>query len=137
MLGNFQQSQLRIEINADRQTIADSLLKTAQLRQWMWPQSLSSNLPDTLNAGLTFNSKLGLVEVEHQVETADDNCLRLLLSKGIDGYHEWYWGDGWIQSRLEGISLLPLNLGQTLSLLRLRQHLESVSTHQSKIDNQN
>jgi hypothetical protein len=124
MLGNFQQSQVRIEVDANRQTIADSLLKTTQLRQWMWPQSLSSNLPDTLNTGLTFISKLGLVEVEHQVETADDNCLRLLLSKGIDGYHEWYWGDGWIQSRLEGISLLPLNLGQTFSLLRLRQHLE-------------
>jgi hypothetical protein len=124
MLGNFQQSQVRIEVEANQQTIADSLLKTTHLRQWMWPQSLSSSLPDTLNTGLTFTSVLGLIEIEHQVETADDNCLRLLLSKGIDGYHEWYWGDGWIQSRLEGISLLPLNLGQTFSLLRLRQHLE-------------
>jgi hypothetical protein len=92
MLGNFQQSQVRIEVDANRQTIADSLLKTTHLRQWMWPQSLSSSLPDTLNTGLTFTSVLGLIEIEHQVETADDNCLRLLLSKGIDGYHEWYWG---------------------------------------------
>jgi hypothetical protein len=46
------------------------------------------------------------------------------LSQSIDGYHEWYWGDGWVQSRLEGISLLPLNLGQTLSLLRLREFLK-------------
>ena len=124
MLGNFQQSQLRIEIEADRQTIGDCLLKTAKLRQWMWPQSLSDNLPEILKPDITFTSKLGLVEIEHQVETADDNCLRLLLSKGIDGYHEWYWGDSWVQSRLEGISLLPLNLGQTLSLLRLRQYLD-------------
>ncbi|NJL52853.1 MAG: hypothetical protein HC930_12705 [Hydrococcus sp. SU_1_0] len=125
MLGNFQQSQIRIEIDADRQTIADSLLKTAQLRQWMWPQSLSSNLPDTLNDGLTFNSSLGLIEVEHFVETVDDNCLRLLLSKGIDGYHEWVWGDGWVQSRLEGISLLPLKLGHTFDLLKLRHFVLS------------
>jgi hypothetical protein len=47
------------------------------------------------------------------------------LSQGIDGYHEWYWGDGWLQSRLEGISLLPLNLGQTLSLLKLRLFLSN------------
>ena len=127
MLGNFQQSQLRIEIEADRNTIAECLLDTSQLRKWMWPQDLSANLHDTLETGTTFTSKLGLIEIEHKVETADDNCLLLLLSKGIDGYHEWYWGDGWIQSRLEGISLLPLNLGQTLSLLRLRQHLVSLS----------
>jgi len=43
-----------------------------------------------------------------------------LLSQGIDGFHEWYWGEGWVQSRLEGVSILP-NLGQTLNLLRLRQ----------------
>ena len=97
----------------------------------MWPQSLSSNLPDTLAVGVTFTSKLGLLEVKHQVETADDNCLRLLLSQGIDGYHEWYWGDGWIQSSIEGISLLPLNLGQTVSLLRLRQYLASINSKQT------
>jgi hypothetical protein len=56
---------------------------------------------------------------------ANDQCLRLLLSQGIDGYHEWYWGDGWLQSRLEGISFLPLNLGQTLSLLKLRLFLSN------------
>ena len=131
MLGNFQQSKLRIEVEADRQTISDCLLKTAKLRQWMWPQSLSSNLPDTLAVGVTFTSKLGLLEVKHQVETADDNCLRLLLSQGIDGYHEWYWGDGWLQSSIEGISLLPLNLGQTVSLLRLRQYLDSIKSKQT------
>ena len=56
-------------------------------------------------------------------DMAEQNCLRLLLSLGIDGFHEWYWGDGWVQSRLEGVSLLALNLEQTASLLRLREFL--------------
>jgi hypothetical protein len=46
MFGNFQQSQLRIEISASEQAIRESLLKTANLRQWLWPQMLSSDLPD-------------------------------------------------------------------------------------------
>ena len=125
MLGNFQQSNLRIEIEASQETIRDSLLKTEQLKQWLFPQTLTSELPETLELGTTFSSKLGFVEIDHTVELLDNNCLRFVLSKGIDGYHEWCWGDGWIQSRLEGISLLPLNLGQTLSLLQLRQHILS------------
>ena len=125
MLGNFQQSNLRIEIEASQETIRDSLLKTEQLKQWLFPQTLTSELPETLELGTTFTSKLGFVEIDHTVELLDNNCLRFVLSKGIDGYHEWCWGDGWVQSRLEGISLLPLNLGQTFSLLQLRQHILS------------
>lgn len=125
MLGNFQQSNLRIEIEASQETIKNSLLKTEQLKQWLFPQTLTSELPETLELGTTFTSKLGFVEIDHTVELLDNNCLRFVLSKGIDGYHEWCWGDGWIQSRLEGISLLPLNLGQTFSLLQLRQHILS------------
>lgn len=125
MLGNFQQSNLRIEIEASQETIKNSLLKTEQLKQWLFPQTLTSELPETLELGTTFTSKLGFVEIDHTVELLDNNCLRFVLSKGIDGYHEWCWGDGWVQSRLEGISLLPLNLGQTFSLLQLRQHLLS------------
>jgi hypothetical protein len=121
MLGNFQQSHLRIEIEASETSIRDSLLQVDKLKKWMWPQSFSKNLPDKLEEGITFTSFLGPIAIDHRVQVANDSCLRLLLSKGIDGYHEWYWGDGWIQSRLEGISALPLNLGQTLSLLRLRQ----------------
>ena len=124
MLGNFQQSNLRIEINASQKAIADSLTQSDRLKQWMWPQSFAS-LSGKLTPGDTFISSLGLVEIEHQVETVDDNSLRLILSKGIDGFHEWHWGEGWIQSRIEGISLLPLNFGQTFSLFRLRQYLSS------------
>lgn len=124
MLGNFQQSNLRIEVSASKQVIQDSLLESDRLKQWMWPQNFTS-LSGKLNLGDTFISSLGLVEIAHQVEALDDNSLRLLLSNGIDGFHEWHWGDGWLQSRLEGISLLPLNFGQTLSLFRLKQYLNS------------
>ena len=125
MLGTFQQSHLRIEVEAKEQTIRDSLLQTDKLSKWMELAKFSSDLPEKLQTGFTFTTSLGFVEIAHEVQVADNNCLRLLLSKGIDGYHEWYWGDGWIQSRLEGISLLPLNLGQTFSLMRLRQFLAS------------
>lgn len=122
MLGSFQQSNLRIEVNAREETIRDSLLQSDRLKKWMWPQNFSS-LSENLTTGDIFISSLGLVEIEHQVKRVEDNCLLLLLSKGIDGYHEWYWGEGWLQSRLEGVSILPLNLGQTFSLFRLRQYL--------------
>ena len=126
MLGNFQESTLRIEVNASEETIRESLVESDRLKQWMWPQSFAS-LSGKLSPGDTFVSSLGPVKIEHQVEKVDDNSLRLLLSKGIDGYHEWHWGDGWLQSRLEGVSILPLNLGQTFSLFRLRQYLDANS----------
>ncbi len=126
MLGNFQQSNIRIEVEATEKVIGDSLLQIEKLKAWIFPQTLSSSeLPKTLTPGISFTSKLGFVAIDHKVELLDNNCLRLLLSKGIDGYHEWCWGEGWVQSRLEGISLLPLNLGQTASLFRLRQYLLS------------
>ena len=124
MLGIFQQSQLRIELEATQQIIRDSLINTEQLRQWIWPQILSPELPEKLSTGLIFTSKLGFIEIEYLVKLVDDDSLQLILSKGIDGYHEWCWSDGWIQSRLEGISLLPLDLGQTYALMRLRQHID-------------
>jgi hypothetical protein len=124
MLGNFQQSNLRIEVNASEQIIKDSLLQSDRLKQWMWPQNFAS-LSGKLSPGDTFVSSLGLVEIDHKVDIVEHHSLRLLLSKGIDGFHEWHWGDGWLQSRLEGVSILPLNLGQTLSLFRLRQYLDA------------
>jgi hypothetical protein len=125
MLGNFQQSHLRIEVNSPAVAIGDSLLRPSKLSQWLWPQRLSAGLPEHLSEGLTYTSWVGPVAIQHQVEVAQPHCLRLLLSQGIDGYHEWYWGEHWVQSRLEGVSLLPLSLGQTLSLLRLREFLTS------------
>ena len=123
MLGNFQQSQLRIEIEASTDAIRDSLLHPVQLEKWLLGQRFAPGMPEELLPGFQFTTWTGPVAIHHQVEVVKSNCLRLVLSGGIDGFHEWYWGEGWVQSRLEGVSLLPLNLGQTFSLLSLRQFL--------------
>lgn len=125
MLGTFQKSHLRIEVEASKATIRDSLLNPAQFQQWLSPQQLSLGLPERLSVGTVFTSRLGPVAIRHHVQFADDGRLSLLLSQSIDGYHHWSWGDGWVQSCLEGVSLLPLNLGHTASLWRLRQFLTS------------
>ncbi len=131
MLGSFQRSELRIEVKTSTTLLRESLTYPAQLQQWLWPQRLTVGLPEQLHPDLVFTSWLGPISIRHTVEVAESNCLRLLLSQGIDGFHEWYWGDGWVQSRLEGVSLLPLNLGQTLNLLRLRQFLSIQSNLRS------
>ncbi|MBW4466171.1 MAG: hypothetical protein KME07_12145 [Pegethrix bostrychoides GSE-TBD4-15B] len=123
MLGTFQHSSLRIELAASQQQIRESLVCPAQFRQWLAPQTFSAGLPDHLQPGTVFTGWLGPVAIRHQVEQVEPNGIRLLLSQGIDGFHQWHWGDGWVQSSLAGVSLLPLNLGQTLSLLRLRYFL--------------
>jgi hypothetical protein len=123
MLGTFQQSKLRIEVEASEATIKESLSSSSQLQEWLRFQRFDTGLPPQIHPGLVFTTWVGPVAIQHQVDVAESNCLRLLLSGGIDGFHEWYWGEGWVQSRLEGVSLLPLSLGQTLSLLRLREYL--------------
>ncbi|MCG5059646.1 MAG: hypothetical protein KA714_17095 [Limnoraphis sp. WC205] len=129
MLGTFQQSNLRIEVEASEAAIRDSLLRPSQFQQWLWPQQFSPGLPEQFQTGMTFTSSIGPVTIQHYVDVAESNCLRLLLSRGIDGFHEWYWGEGWLQSRLEGISVIPLNLGQTINLMRLKEFL----SHQNKV----
>ena len=124
MLGTFQKSHIRLEIEATSSTIADCLLMPKKLTQWLLPGVLSPGLPERLHSGINFSSYLGSITVNHLVEFASDQCLRLLLSGAIDGYHEWYWGDAWVQSRLEGVSILPLNIGQTVNLLKLRQYVK-------------
>jgi hypothetical protein len=124
MLGNFQRSELRIEVPASAVTIRDRLLSPPALSKWLFPQQLSFPSQDLLTVGTKFQAALGPVTVKLQVDRVSQQSLRLLLSQGIDGYHEWCWGEGWVQSRLEGISLLPLNLCQTGILLRLRDALK-------------
>ncbi|NJL10347.1 MAG: hypothetical protein HC908_09780 [Calothrix sp. SM1_7_51] len=123
MLGTFQRTQLRIEVEASASVINNSLLRPAQLEKWLFPQRFDVGMPEELHSGLQFTSWMGPIAIKHQVDIAKFNCVRLILSQGIDGFHEWYWGDGWVQSRLEGVSMLPLALGQTLNLLKLRQFL--------------
>ena len=121
MLGNFQRSELRIEVPATASTIRDRLLSPSALKKWLFPQQVSFSSQDLLTVGTKFETSFGPLMVKSQVDRVNSQCLRLLLSQGVDGYHEWHWGEGWVQSRLEGVSLLPLNLYQTATLLRLRQ----------------
>ncbi len=124
MFGNFQQSSLRIEVEASEEKLRESLTNPAKLQRWLWFERLSAGLPNDLHTGLKFTGWIGPIAIQHQVELAEPNRIRFLLSQGIDGFHEWAWGDGWVQSRIEGISLLPINLGQTVSLLSLKQALK-------------
>ncbi|WP_309731918.1 hypothetical protein [Chamaesiphon sp. OTE_75_metabat_556] len=126
MLGNFQRSELRIEVPATPSTIRDRLLSPSAMTKWLFPQQMKFASQDLLTVGTKFETSFGPVVVKAQVDRVNSQGLRLLLSQGVDGYHEWYWGEGWVQSRLEGVSLLPLNLYQTATLLRLRQSLRSV-----------
>lgn len=123
MFGTFQQTTLRVEVDAPQEIIRDSLLQPRQFTQWLWPQTFSEGLPDVLEEGITFTSYLGPLRVQHQVAEVSPQSVRLLLWEGVDGFHEWCWGNEWVQSRIEGISLLPINLGQSMNLLRLRQFL--------------
>jgi len=52
MLGNFQQSQLRIEVEASETAIRDSLLRPVHLQQWLWPQRFAAGMPEQLDQGL-------------------------------------------------------------------------------------
>ncbi|ASC72756.1 hypothetical protein XM38_037150 [Halomicronema hongdechloris C2206] len=130
MLGTFQQSRLRIEVDASASIIRDSLLRPMQVKHWLWPQQFQAGLPDQLTPGVKFTSYVGPLAIYHHVDLVGENHLRLLMAGGIDGFHEWYWGDGWIQSCLEGISAMPLNLAQTIYLWRLKQYL-SQQRHES------
>jgi hypothetical protein len=120
MLGNFQQSQVRIEVSANGAAIRQHLLSPIQLRKWLSATKLSLEGDDLLQVNRTFSVEIWPVRVEQQVSSVSNDSLRLRLSEAIDGYQEWYWGDGWVQSRLAGISLLPLSLIQTANLTRLR-----------------
>ena len=134
MFGTYQSSSIRIEIAANSQQIASCLTEPEQLKKWLWPQQIKLSKAEkgwskdraplnALSVGQVLESRLGPLKVEHRVEVITPSGIRFLLSGGIDGFHEWQWGDGWVQSRLEGVSLVPLNLSQTLSLIRLRAYL--------------
>ncbi|MGF1513307.1 MAG: hypothetical protein ACFB5Z_06375 [Elainellaceae cyanobacterium] len=123
MFGEFQQSRLRIELDASEAAIRDSLLRSDNFQKWQWPQQFVAPLPPTLEVGTVFTAQLGPIAVEHCVEQVGDNRLRLILSRSVDGVHDWYWGEGWLQSCLEGVSLLPLGVAHSLSLMQLRHFL--------------
>ncbi len=127
MFGTFQQSSLRIEVEASEETLAKSLTQVKELQNWLWFERFSLGISETLSPGTKLTGRIGLVTIQHEVELAEPNRIRFLLSQGIDGFHEWAWGNGWVQSRIEGISLLPISLGQTATLLSLKQYLRNQS----------
>ncbi len=124
MFGTFQQTTLRVEVDAPATVIRDSLLQPRQFRRWLWPQTFSPGLPDVLEVGTVFTGYLGPVKIQHQVAEVSPYRLRLLLWEGVDGFHEWCWGTDWVQSRIEGITVLPINLAQSLTLFRLQRFLK-------------
>ena len=129
MWGTYQNSELRVEVTANADDIRRSLTEPKSLQAWLRPQQLKTTSGGSLSTaslseGQVFESHLGPLKVRHKVELLSDEGVRFLLSEGIDGFHEWQWGEGWVQSRIEGVSLLPLNLGQTASMLRLRHYLQ-------------
>lgn len=135
MFGQFQQSNIRLEVKAASRTIRASLTQPDQLKQWLWMQRWEA-VPSVLTTGTEFTTYIGLIPVTHRVDAVNEQGIRFLLSQGIDGFHEWSWGDGWLQSRLEGVSLLPLNLGQTVALLSLRYFVEAQETKAQTSDQQ-
>ena len=123
MFGIYQQSSLRIEIDATVDQLRQGLTQPDQLRQWLWPQQFSDSFTAPIQVGQSFSSYIGPIRIDHTIDEYSDHAIRFLLHRGVDGFHEWHWGDGWVQSRLEGVSTLPLNIAQTTSLLRLRLFL--------------
>jgi uncharacterized protein YndB with AHSA1/START domain len=124
MFGTFQQSSLRIEIDATADRLQACLTQPAELRQWLKFQRFPSGLPDTLTPGTHFTSHGGwVIPIQQTVTLVEPNRIRFVLAQGIDGFHEWAWGDGWIQSQIEGISALPIGLAQTSSLMLLKQYV--------------
>lgn len=123
MLGTFQACSLRIEVPVATAQIRASLLQPRQFSRWLWPQQISTGLPDELQPNTVFTSYLGPIEIRHEVKQVSEVSLHILMAGGIDGFHEWYWGDHWVQAKLEGISALPLSLGQSLVMLRLKSFL--------------
>jgi hypothetical protein len=134
MFGNFQQSHIRIELSATAQVIGQQLSCADGLGRLLAPSKISLTGREPLLAGDRFRATFGWVTVEHQVALVGTRGLRLLLHGGIDGYQEWSWGDGWVQSSTEGVSVLPLTALQTLQLIQLQQALGNLkgNHHQSQ-----
>ncbi|MBF2097157.1 MAG: hypothetical protein IGQ88_02115 [Gloeomargaritaceae cyanobacterium C42_A2020_066] len=120
MIGRLQQSHLRIEVPATQAQLQDCLVRPAGLRPWFW-LPIPAHLSDPFDLGQTLTSWLGPIPIQAQVDQVGPGHIRFLFSGAVDGFQALTCGEGWIQSQLEGVSLLPLGVAQTLSLLRLRQ----------------
>ena len=90
MFGIYQQSTLRIEIDATVVQLRKSLSQADQLRQWLWPQQFSDDFKSPLQVEQSFSSYVGPIRVDHTIESLSDTSIRFLLHRGVDGFHEWH-----------------------------------------------
>jgi hypothetical protein len=128
MFGTLQQSSLRIEIAASADRLRACLTQPADLQKWLKFQRFPAGLPEVFTAGSKFTSYGGYaVPIQQTVEFVETDRIRFLLAQGIDGFHDWAWGDGWVQSQIEGVSLLPIGVGQSASLLLLKQYVKRLN----------
>ncbi|MEO1131148.1 MAG: hypothetical protein AAFX40_00415 [Cyanobacteria bacterium J06639_1] len=120
MLGTLQSSTVRVEIDATAAQLRHCLTDPATMARWLWPLELAEPQAPELQVGSQFTTRIGPLQFGHEVKALADGQLTLILWGGLDGWNEWLWGDGWVQLRAEGVSLLPLRLGQSVMLQRLR-----------------
>jgi hypothetical protein len=128
MFGTFQQSTVRVQVVAGAEAIGRCLTEFALLRRWAWMQNFPADLPERMHPGLEFDSHFGPVLFGHRVARLAEDDLELVLWGGVDGRNRWHWGDGWVQSTIEGVSALPLGLGQTALL-------DSLARFAAEVDN--
>lgn len=126
MLGSFQQSTLRLEVDAQAEALRRCLTEAELLRQWMWPQQLEPGIPEQLEVGVIFESHVGLLTTGHRVDHCGEGRLQVVMWGAMDGLSEWVWGNGWAQLRVEAISLLPVAAGVWLSLRQLQRFAPQV-----------
>jgi len=67
MLGSYQKSQLRIEIDASQQAISESLLHPMQLGKWLPSGNFpSGTMPEELYSGFEFTTRIGPLSIHHK-----------------------------------------------------------------------
>lgn len=121
MLGTLQSSTVRVEVDATAAQLRHCLTEPATMARWLQPLELVDASAPPLEKGRQFFTRIGPLQFGHEVRELADGQLTLILWGGMDGWNEWLWGDGWVQLRVEGVSVLPLSVGQSVMLQRLRE----------------
>lgn len=119
---------MRIELRATRDRIRQALTAPEALRHWWfsgWPPE--DHAP--LTPGKTVELWWGVLPIQVQVREVRPDYLQWQFSRGVDGFQTWYWGEGWVQVRLEAVTFLPVGVGQAWQLWRLRDYLEHSMPH--------
>ena len=133
MFGRMQVATVRVAVDVSAEQLSRYLTDTTLLRRWVWPQQLEAGGPEHLSEGAEFYSRWGPARIGHQVRALGNDRMVLALWGAIDGWNEWRWGDGWVQLHVEGVSLLPLQIGLNVALhslqrfVRSQQHLETIA----------